>query len=349
MLLAALRDLQWRRKRFAITLLGTGLVFAMSLLMSGLANAFTVAIDRTLADQHVQLWVANGSASGPYSAGFAITPAMIDAVRAMPGVRAADGLVSGRTTARVPRVVQVNLFGVAPGGITGVPRATHGSNVLRPGGVVVPEQLGRSVGATVQIGTRSFKVIGVVSKASLVIGATVFLTARDAQLLLLGGQPLTSLILVRGHPSGPWPMGLEAFDRASTREDLLRPLLSVNRSIDFLKVLLWAVAGMIVGSVVFLTALERTRDIAVFKATGAKTWQIGGGICLQAIILAVSASVLGAVIAVLIAPVFPMDVAVSGRSLLLLPLLAVIVGLLSALVGVRRTATVQPATAFGGP
>ncbi len=48
MLIAALRDLQWRRRRFAIAVVGTGLVFAMTLVLTGLANGFRVEAQRTV-------------------------------------------------------------------------------------------------------------------------------------------------------------------------------------------------------------------------------------------------------------------------------------------------------------
>ena len=42
MLLAALRDLQWRRRRVAITVIGTGLLLAMTLVLTGLSASFRV-------------------------------------------------------------------------------------------------------------------------------------------------------------------------------------------------------------------------------------------------------------------------------------------------------------------
>ena len=38
MLFTALRDMQWRRWRFVIAIVVTGLVFAMTLVLTGLAN-----------------------------------------------------------------------------------------------------------------------------------------------------------------------------------------------------------------------------------------------------------------------------------------------------------------------
>jgi putative ABC transport system permease protein len=43
-----LRDLQWRRRRFMIAIVGTGLVFAMTLVLTGLSNGFRVEADDTV-------------------------------------------------------------------------------------------------------------------------------------------------------------------------------------------------------------------------------------------------------------------------------------------------------------
>jgi putative ABC transport system permease protein len=47
-LFTALRDIQWRRWRFGIAIVATGLVFAMTLVLTGLANGFLVEDERTV-------------------------------------------------------------------------------------------------------------------------------------------------------------------------------------------------------------------------------------------------------------------------------------------------------------
>ena len=47
-LLTALRDMQWRRLRFAIAVAGTSLVFAMTLVLTGLTNGFRAEDERTV-------------------------------------------------------------------------------------------------------------------------------------------------------------------------------------------------------------------------------------------------------------------------------------------------------------
>ena len=131
----------------------------------------------------------------------------------------------------------------------------------------------------------------------------------------------------------------------------MRPLENPVQSIDFVKVLLWLVAGLIVASVVYLTVLERTRDFAVFKATGVSTAAIGAGICLQAVIVAVLASVAGVVLAIAARAVASRWTSRSpAASMVQMPVLAVVVG--RARRAHRRRAAppvVAPATAFGGP
>ena len=55
---------------------------------------------------------------------------------------------------------------------------------------------------------------------------------------------------------------------AAILSDLRRPLKKATSTISFLRVLLWIIAAGIIGSVLYLQAIERTRDFAVFKATG---------------------------------------------------------------------------------
>ncbi len=78
--------------------------------------------------------------------------------------------------------------------------------------------------------------------------------------------------------------------RADARTDLIRPLESVKQTISLLSVLLWIVTGCIIGSVIYLSALERTRDFAVFKAIGVSNSWVLSGLVLQAVLLSTLAA-----------------------------------------------------------
>ena len=65
MLFAALRDMQWRRRRLVIAIISTGLVFAMTLVMIGLANGFRVEAQRAVDSMDVDTFVIKAGAAGP--------------------------------------------------------------------------------------------------------------------------------------------------------------------------------------------------------------------------------------------------------------------------------------------
>ena len=60
-----------------------------------------------------------------------------------------------------------------------------------------------------------------------------------------------------------------------------------------MRIMLWIVAACIIASVLYLQAMERTRDFAVFKATGTSTMAIGMGLALQAVVLSLAAALAG--------------------------------------------------------
>ena len=64
MLTAALRDLQFRRRRFAIATLGAALVFGLSVTLSGLAASFDREAERTIDLFGAEGWVIDTNAAG---------------------------------------------------------------------------------------------------------------------------------------------------------------------------------------------------------------------------------------------------------------------------------------------
>lgn len=349
MLFTALRDLQWRRRRFLIALIGAALVFSMSLLLSGLEAAFRAETERWLASTGADLWVVKEGSAGPVTAFSPIEAARADEVALTPGVTAADPFVYVRNTVvRDGKVRDVNVFGVVPGGL-GMPEVREGRDLEAPGEIVTNDALGYDLGDTVVLGGQDFTVVGLVNGATLTAGIdNVYVPIDDAQATFLNGFPAATQILVEGDPA-ELPAGLVGFTPDEAADDVVRPLGDAQRSVGVARLLLWVVAALIIGSLLYLSALERTRDFAVMKAVGADTRSLATGLMLQAVLLSVSAAVLAIAFALLLAPLFPVEVEVPGSAMLWLPVVAVPVGLLASLVALRRAVRVPPAAAFGGP
>jgi putative ABC transport system permease protein len=66
-LFVSLRDLQWRRRRFLIGVLATGLVFALTVVMSGVNASFTNEVNRTVDSFAVDQWIVPKDVSGPFT------------------------------------------------------------------------------------------------------------------------------------------------------------------------------------------------------------------------------------------------------------------------------------------
>ena len=343
---ATLRDLQWRRRRFFIAVTGTALVFAMSLLMSGLAASFTLETDRALESIGADVWVVQEGASGPFTAFSPIPATDAERVAAVDGITAADPIIYvHQTIGDDPE--DINLFGVVRGGIA-EPEVTDGRALDGPGEAIVDRELGLDIGETFTMGGREWEVVGETKNTTINGGIpTVFIGIDDAQELLRLG-PIASAIVATGEPTGSVD-GLEFMTNDEAREDILRPLQNAAQSINFVRILLWIVAACIIGSIVYLSAMERTRDFAVFKATGTSNGSLAGGLAIQAVVLSVAAAILAAIIATLLAPVFPLPVEIPMSAYLWLFVIAITVGLLASVAGLRRAVKVEPALAFGGP
>ena len=347
MLRVTLRDLQWRRRRFVITIVGTSLVFAMTLLLTGLSNGFRVEANNTVDALGFDGYLAKAGPAGPFIGSPPFPESEVASVERIPGVISAVPLVFTTTTAPDGDSTRnVNLFGVPSQGMPAIATGRAPSGVDE---AAVSSTLGTDVGGQIEIGSRSMRIVGIVEDSTALAGQpNVFLTVPGAQLVGYSGQPIVSSIGIHGAPAKV-PDGYRIIDRAGALGDLMRPMNAAEGALTMLSVLLWIVAALIVGSVIYLSALERTRDFAVLKAVGVSTRSVLAGLCLQAVIVAVLAAVLGGLLSLVLVPVFPMRVVVPTSAFLLLPVTAVLIGLLASAAGLRRAVSIDPALAFGGP
>ncbi|WNG95133.1 ABC transporter permease [Mycobacterium sp. ITM-2016-00318] len=349
MLRVTLRDLQWRRRRFVIAIVGTGLVFAMTLVLTGLSNGFRVEADDTVDALGFDTYLVKSGPAGPFIGSPPFPQTEVATASRIPGVTAAVPLVYTATT--VPdgdSTRNVNVFG-APADGQGMPAVASGRPPSDSDEAAVSSILGARVGDDLEIGSRALRIVGIVDDSTALAGQpNIFLTVDGAQQLGYSAQPIVTSIGIHGSPEQV-PTGFKTIDRAGAVADLLRPMTAAVSAITMIAVLLWIVAALIVGSVIYLSALERTRDFAVLKAVGVSTRSVLAGLCLQAVVVAVVAAVLGGVVSLVLGPLFPMRVVVPTSAYLLLPVVGVLIGLLASIAGMRRAVTIDPALAFGGP
>jgi putative ABC transport system permease protein len=341
----AFRDLQWRRRRVVIAVLGASLVFALTLLLTGLSHGFRAETRRTVDSFGADVWAVREGASGPFLGQSPFPIELADEVGAAEGVTDATPVVFSRKSVGGESPEEVNLFGASGSGV-GVPQVDDGR---RPGNgeVAVSSALSYDVGDELLLSGTPFEVVGTIDHWTAVAGvANVFLTREDAQRIAFSGLSIVSAVAIEGAPREAVE-GTQILTDAEVRDDLLRPVRNGISAIDLTAVLLWVVAASIIGSVVYLSTLERMRDFAVFKAVGTRSATILGDLVVQAVVLALAAAAMGALVARVIGPAFPLSVEIPDTAYLLLPVMALVVGAVASLAGLRRAVRADPALAFG--
>ena len=345
MLLVTLRDLQHRSTRVLVVTVLVALVLTLLFLMTGLVNQLMTEPHRAVEAVGRSHWVVAEGVSGPFTSVSTIPTALAEEVDGAAPVVVSRGtlvLADGSDTEAVvigerrdagERSLAVPLLAGAP--------------ATAPDELVVDATTGLAVGDTVSIGSTTMTVTGLTEDTTVLAGLPfAFVDLEVAQRLSFDTTEVVSALVVDGDPGAV--EGASVVAAEDVAEDALGPLESAVSSIDLIRALLWVVAAIVVGAVVYLSALERQRDFAVMKAVGATGRSLALGMALQAALIALVAALVAAALATAVEPVFPLTVVVPGAAYWQVPLIAVVIGLVAASVGARRANRTDPAEAFGG-
>ncbi len=347
MLITAIRDMQMRLRRFVIAVVGTGMVFAMALILTGLMTGTRVEAERLVDSLGIDRYLIKASAAGPFIGSSRFPEADAREIARLPGVETVIPVIYGNIILQDRRSPEnLNVYGLPEHGL-GMPPIVVGRAPSSPDEVAMSNTLRRSIGEEVVVGSQLLRIVGLVNKSTTLAGQpNAFVTIAGAQRLMFSAQKVISAVGLRGIPK-LIPAGYRLVDRRAAADDMVRPLHQARVAMSYITILLWAVAASIVGSLIYLSALERTRDFAVFKALGVPTHSVLAGLALQAVLVALAAAMLGGVLAVLLGPLFPMLIVVTPSAFLSLVATAVVVGLVASLAGVRRAVAIDPVQAFG--
>ncbi len=289
---------------------------------------------RTVAMYPGVRWLVAPGATGPFTTAQFVSTDRLDEIRRSSGVAGASPLLVLRGT--IDRR-DVNIVGYQPGGLTQPIRLTEGKPASAPGQAVVDASLHRRTGDVLTIAGRRYRVVGVTTNTTFYFSSpTVFLTIEDVQNQFLAGQRLASAILVRSDDTFRSPAGMDLLTTAQVKADLDRPLATSIQTLDIINLLLWVMAAGTIGAIVYLTALDRARDFAVFKATGTSGTSMAAGLILEAAFLSTCAGILAAGVARLIAPTFPFPVELTATAAVRSFVVALVVGVVASVAGVRR-------------
>lgn len=343
MFLLTLRDLQHRFSRFAVVTLMGAIVFSLLFVMTGVAEQFHREPADTVAAFGATTWVLPEGVPGPFTATAAMPTSLAQQVG---GEGASPAVITRGSITASGSTREIILVGHVPGAL-GTPPVDDGRAVAAAGEVVVDNTVKARVGDGVLVAGIPFQVVGRTDSTTMFAGIPlVFMGLDDAQQLAFQSSDVVSLVLVGGEASAP--PGTRAFTATEIVDDSGRPLERPVATINLVRYLLWLVAAMSIGAVVYLSALERLRDFAVLKAMGTPNRSLMSGLAIQAVLIALGASALAMVAQIFLADLFPLKVVVPGRAFWQIPLAAVVVSLLASLAGLRKVGRSEPALAFSG-
>jgi putative ABC transport system permease protein len=348
LLTLTLRDLQFRLRQFSIAVVGAALVFTVLLILTGISEGFNTEAEDTVDAIDVDAWIVPEGVTGPFAAISTLPAGLADQLQQSEGVKRAVPMVmlSQNLKRENGEQVQINVIGVLPGG-PGAPEAESGENLDGKRQAVLDDATEVGVGESLTISDQRFEAVGQVKDRTYLGGIPVtYVTLQDAQQLAFDGQRLANTIVVRGEPNRV-PRGYTRLSNEQVVDDMVRPLDGARQVIDTIRVLMWIVAAVIIGAVMYLSALERLRDFAVLKAVGGESRSLALGLCLQAIIAALIAAVMASILSVLLRPLFPVPVTIGVSAYLILAGVALVVGIVASIAALRRVLKVDPALAFG--
>jgi putative ABC transport system permease protein len=346
MWLLTIRDLQFRATRVVLVSVLVALVATLLFLMTGLVSYLNHEPYRTMTALGAETWVVAEGASGPFTAVSVLPLAEVDAI----APRGASPIVVSRATMTWGAHEREGVFvlGHRPGQL-GQPTLSSGRHVTGPGEVVIDEDAGTKIGELVMVNDLSATVVGLAHDASVLAGVPiVFTELGDAQDITFHSRDNVSAVL-SAERFEDVPPGAVALTARQVADDALEPLDAAIASVDVVRALLWIVAGIVVGGVVYLTALERSRDFSVLKAVGATDRGLGFGLVVQALVIALAGISFAAILQRLVRPLFPLPVDVPSAAYWRLPLVAALIAVVAGMVGTRQITRTDPAAAFGGP
>lgn len=344
MWLLTVRDLHYRARRFGVVVMAMSLVLTLLYLMTGLVEQFNKEPFLTADAVGAGTWILPPGVSGPFTSSATLSP---DEVETIVAATDASPIVVARATLNVGgEPDEAVVIGQVTERLDAV-EVSEGRAPAGPGEVVLDASAGAVTGEKVGLGEASFTVVGLSTDTTLLAGLPViFAPIEDAREALFGGSEVVSAMVASGVVQEI--DGMVVASTFDVGEDALGPLERAISSIDLIRVLLWLVSGIVVGGVIYLTALERQRDFAVLLAVGGTNRQLGSSLAVQGVLLTLLAAGLAAALQVMIVPVFPLAVRVPASAYWQIPLLAGVVAFLATQAGTLKVRRTDPVTAFGG-
>lgn len=369
-----LKDMRYRQARVVLTALGITVLISLILLLGGIMNGMRIQARQYVESTGADLWISAEGSGGAFI-GFSL---VVEEYMAF--LNAGQGLVPNSASPLVfaqarPTVrgksTKAIVVGYKLGQLGGPKRAMEGrmftpSNFedYRPEDpvpyeVVVDEKMGLEIGEQITLGDEKVRVVGKTSSLMFVLDTPLlFMDVRIAQKLLLGNTPHVNMMIAKVNENFPIPEVATQYDEFETIETrTLRQTVGniieyyvdePMKAVQFLRVMLWLAAGILVGMITYVTMLEKTQEIGVLKAIGAANSYVMLLLLKQVALMSAVGVILGLALSYVFAAAAPIFVKINFVESIIVACISFIVCCGSGYLAARKAITVDPMIAFRG-
>jgi putative ABC transport system permease protein len=369
-----LKDMRYRQARVVLTALGITVLISLILLLGGIMNGMRIQARQYVEATGADLWISAEGSGGAFI-GFSL---VVEEYMAF--LNAGQGLVPNSASPLVFAQARPNVRGKSSkaivvgyklGQLGGPKRAIEGrmftpSNFKDyrpedpvPYEVVVDEKMGLEIGEQITLGDEKVRVVGKTSSLMFVLDTPLlFMDVRIAQKLLLGNTPHVNMMVAKVNENFPVPEVAIQYDEFETIETRTLKQTVGNiieyyvdepmKAVQFLRVMLWLAAGILVGMITYVTMLEKTQEIGVLKAIGAANTYVMALLLKQVALMSAVGVILGLILSYVFAAAAPIFVAINFVESIIVACISFIVCCGSGYLAARKAITVDPMIAFRG-
>jgi putative ABC transport system permease protein len=361
----ALQEIRRKKLQFGLITLIVGLVVYLLVMIgalgSGLMSTMSGAVDSFNAD--LVVFSADSNNSFLRSE---LTADQQDAIAGLVGVERTGAV--GYMVATAQRAVgseEVALFGFQPGSIA-EPVVKSGRTVQGQNEIMIDESLSRSSGLRLgdvmvmrsALRDYEFTIVGEVENGQFLGLPASYVAIERWRDMRYPGQgkdaPAASVLLIRDGGNDVRGRVEEAVGNTSvvTKNGAIDSIGGVKQQqqvVMTIELFGFVIGALVIGSFFFVLTMQRSYEIAIFKAMGASNWWVFGQLIRQVMVVVLAAVALGILLALLTAAAIPSDIPleVTAGAFLTGGISITIAALLGAIFSARQVVRVDPISALG--
>ncbi len=366
--------MRYRRARVVLTGLGITVLISLILLLGGIMNGMRIQARQYVESTGADVWVSYEGSGGAFI-GFSLlaeehmvflnSEQGIVANSASPLIFAqARPTVRGKSTKAIVVGYKLGKLGGPKHAIEG--RMFTGSEFKDyrpedsiPFEVVVDEKMGLEIGEQITLGNEKVRVVGKTRSLMFVLDTPLlFMDVRVAQKVVFDNYPHVNMMIARSMENQKPAQIVASLNSIETIDvhTMKQTLGNITeyyvdepmKAVQFLRVMLWLAAGLLVGMITYVTMLEKTQEIGVLKAIGGSNGYVMALLLKQVVIISVVGVMLGLGLAYFFAAAAPIFVAIHPVESIIVVCISFIVCCGSGYLAARKAVTVDPMIAFRG-